>query len=282
MNTIRDWLLSLIGSALHGFDEMLQGAINVLSQPLGQWDTINFTIAGALRPFCYTIIGICLLIELAQVAAKVDIIKWEMGLKIAVKMVLAKVAIDMAPTVLQAIYLQVQDWVVALGGGGSTMGSDIYDQIHDLVIGVNGLWNILGMFLSSFIVLMAIKICGLIVEVIAYGRIFEIYIYLAVSPIPCAFFPLGNGNGDGFSPVTGKFFKSFAAICLQGVMMVVVIQIFGAVIGGAITAAAATAAGGAANEAITNLIYVMLLGSIALVMAIVKCGSWAKSILDAM
>lgn len=282
LDALRDWLLGLMTSALTGFDTMLASATSVLTGGLGDWATVA-ALSSILRPFCYTIIGICLLIEIAQVAAKVDILKWEHGLKLCVKMVLAKVCIDIAPTFLQACYLQAQDWITGLSAGGSTLGSTTISYLTPLVQGINGFGNILGMFLSTFIVLMAIKICGLMIQVIAYGRMFELYVYLVVSPLPCAFMPLGNGDGGGVSRITSKFFKSFIAVCLQGVMMIIVIRLFDVVMGNAIQTALASVAGTAdANAAITDLIYTMLLGSIALVMAVMKSGSWAKGILDAM
>lgn len=282
LDALRDWLLGLMTSALQGFDNMLADASNVLTGGLGDWASVA-SLSSTLRPFCYTIIGICLLIEIAQVAAKVDIIKWEHGLKLCVKMVLAKVCIDIAPTFLQACYAQAQDWITGLSSGGSTLGNTTVTYLTPLVQNVSGFGNILGMFLSTFIVLMAIKICGLMVQAIAYGRMFELYVYLVVSPLPCAFMPLGNGDGGGVSRITSKFFKSFIAVCLQGVMMIIVIRIFDVVMGNAILTTLGAAAGNAdANAAITDLIYTMLLGAIALVMAVVKSGSWAKGILDAM
>ena len=282
LNALRDWLLGLMTSALQGFDNMLANASNVLTGGLGEWSSVA-ALSSTLRPFCYTIIGICLLIEIAQVAAKVDIIKWEHGLKLCVKMVLAKVCIDIAPTFLKACYAQAQDWITGLASGGSTFGNTTIGHLTPLMNNVSGFGNILGMFLSTFIVLMAIKICGLMVQAIAYGRMFELYVYLVVSPLPCAFMPLGNGDGGGVSRITSKFFKSFIAVCLQGVMMIIVIRIFDVVMGNAILTTLDAAAGNAdVNAAITDLIYTMLLGAIALVMAVVKSGSWAKGILDAM
>ncbi|BAL01890.1 hypothetical protein OBV_p-00350 (plasmid) [Oscillibacter valericigenes Sjm18-20] len=282
LDALRDWLLGLMTSALNGFDSMLSSATGVLTSGLGDWNSV-VALSSTLRPFCYTIIGICLLIETAEVLSKVDIIKWEHGLKLGVKVVLSKVCIDIAPTFLQACYAQAQEWITSLSSGGSTLGSQTASYLTPLVGNVSGFGNILGMFLSTFIVLMAIKICGLMVQVIAYGRMFELYVYLVVSPVPCSFFPLGNGDGGGVSRITQKFFKSFIAVCLQGVMMIIVMRLFDVIIGGAVSGTlAGIAGGGDANAAITDLVYTMLLGAITLVMAVVKCGSWSKGILDAM
>ena len=281
LDGLKDALKALMTSSLDGFDTMLANSASVLSNGLDQWGSVA-ALSNTLRPFCYIIIGICLLIELAQVAAKVDIMKWEHGLRLLVKMVLAKVCIDIAPTFLQACYAQAQEWIGNLSSGGSTLGRETSTRLQPLVDNVHGIGNILGLFLSTFIVLMAIKICGLMIQVIAYGRMFELYVYLVVSPLPCAFMPLGNGDGSGVNRITSRFFKSFIAVCLQGVMIIIVIRLFDIIIGSSIQSTLAGLAGNAdANMAVTDLIYAMLLGSICLVMAVVKCGSWAKQIMDA-
>lgn len=282
LDALKTWLLSLMTSALNGFDIMLADASNILKNGLGAWSSVA-ALSSVLKPFCLTIIAICLLVEIVQVFLKTDIMKWENGLKICIKMVLAKVCIDVAPKFLKACYAQAQEWVALLATGGSTTGSTTVRYLEPLVKNVSGLGNILGMFLSTFVVILAIKICGLMVQVIAYGRMFELYVYLVVSPLPCAFLPLGDSGGGFSNSITSKFFKNFIAVCLQGVMMVVVIRVFDVVMGTAISNALADAAANPdANAAITDLIYTMLLGAIALVMAIFKSGSWAKSILDVM
>lgn len=281
LDALKDWLTSLMTASFKGFDLVVQKSAEVLSGGLSNWVSVS-ALAEYLRPFCYTIIAICLMIELAQVAAKVDVMKWEIGLKLCVKMVLAKVCIDIAPTFLEACYKQAQEWIGNLISGSSTMGALASEYLEGMINNVEGFGNVLGLFLSTFIVLLAVMICSLIIQVIAYGRMFEIYVYLVVSPLPCAFMPLGTGDGGGVSRITSRFFKSFIAVCFQGVMMVVVMRVFDVVIGGAVmNAIEAAAAGGDPNAAITDLVFAMLLGAIALVMAVVKCGSWAKSLLDA-
>lgn len=280
---IKELLMSLMTSALGGFDDVVADAADVLcgDNITSLWNSA-VTLSNVLRPFCYTIIALCMMIEIAGVASKVDIIKFEHGLKLAVKMCLAKVFIDIAPMLLLAIYRQAQTWIHGYSSA-SCLGRNCLDKLEPLVDNLRGLGGILGIFLSTFIVLLAIKVCGLMVMVMAYGRVFEVLVYVAVSPIPCAFFPLGNGDGGGFSRTTAKFLRSFAAVCLQGVMMMAVLQFFSVIIGAALDAViAGVDTSGDVNAAITNLIYTMLLGSVSLVMAITKCGSWAKGILDAM
>lgn len=289
MDMLKDALLALIKSALNGFDSAVLSAQEVLigsgTSAFNQasvWGQV-LALSNYLRPFCYVIIGICLLIEMAQVASKVDIIKWEHGLKLCVKMVFAKVCIDIAPTFLRACYNQASIWINNMTGTYQNMGGTIVTEIENQIGSINGIWSVIGLLVSCMLVIVAVKVCGLLVQVIAFGRMFELYIYLAVSPLPCAFFPLGDGSGGGYSRITQKFFKSFIAVCLQGVMIIICIRVFNLLIGNAFNNLLSMAqAGSDPTTAISDLCYTMLMGAIVLVMSVAKCGSWAKGILDAM
>ena len=288
MDALKQSMLNMIKSALNGFDSMVDSAQTVLTggafNTSAVWNSV-VTLSNALKPFCYIVIGICLLIELAQVAAKVDIIKWEHGLKFCVKMVFAKLCIDIAPTFLRACYNQATIWINKATSVGSytNLGNLMTREVETQIASISGIWSVIGLLASCLLLSMAVKICGLLIQVIAFGRMFELYVYLAVSPLPCAFFPMGDGSGGGISRVTMKFFKSFIAVCLQGVMIIICIRIFYMIVGSALTALISTAIGGAdATTVVSDLCYTMLMAGIVLVMAVAKCGSWAKGIMDAM
>lgn len=283
MDGVKEFLLNLLASGLNGFDETLLSAQEVLSEPVGNvWNQI-LSLSNVLKPFCYIVIAICLLIELANVASKVDVVKWEHGLKIAVKMALAKVCIDIAPTFLKACYVQACDWINDIPSSNITLGNQILEQVEPLFEDIDGFFVIFGLFASMLIVVLAIKICGILVQVMAYGRMFELYVYLAVSPLPCAFFPLGDGTGGGFSRITGKFFRSFASVCLQGVMMILSMKIFGIIMSNAITEMVNDAinSGSEATVIVSDLSFTMLMAAIVLCISLARCGQWAKNILDA-
>ena len=292
MNAFKNFLKELIVGAFKSFDSTLETAKNILSGDFGLnvydegdiWADM-VALAGVLKPFCYSIIGICVLIELAQVAAKVDNLRWEHGLKVAVKLVLSKVCIDIAPNFLRACYLQATEWInnVAafdVDNVGASMASNVQAALNE----VNGFWTILGLFIISAIVFLALKVCSLLIQVMAWGRVFEIYVYLAVSPLPCAFFPLGDGTGSGISHITQKFFKSFIAVCLQGVMIILSMKIFNIIIGRAVLSMVTQLNSDpsiSAQMLVIEICFSMIMGAITLLLAVMKSGSWAKSILDA-
>lgn len=284
MSGLKDGLRDFVAWVLERFDTLVADAETVLTGDLsGSWDQI-LALSNIIKPFCLTIIGLCLLIELAQVAAKVDLLKWEHGLKVGVKMVLAKVCLDTAPLFLKACYVQANKWVASLSAGYQPIGTSMAAEVRALDTASISLGQALWLAMSMLLVVLGIMACGMVIKVIAYGRIFELYVYLAVSPIPCAFFPLGDGTGGGMSRVTSKFLKSFAAVCLQGVMMIVCIRVFNIVMGTTVAGQLTTILTSSQDVAgkLSDVSYTMLMGAVVLVMSITKCGSWAKSILDAM
>jgi len=287
VDDLKEFIIDKLINTLNGFDktvaraqEVLRGTGTYAFDADYVWDQV-VRLSGYLKPFCNIVIAICLLIELAQVAAKVDVIQWEHGLKICIKMVLAKVCIDIAPTFLRACYDQANVWISRMFDTPGRLGTLFRSEIRTAVEDVEGFGTALGLLVTTILVGLAVDVCGLIIQVIAYGRMFELFVYLAVSPLPCAFFPLGDGTGGGYSRITQKFFKSFIAVCLQGVMMIVSMRIFYIIIGSALGNMINNISG-SASGVVSELCLTMLMAALTLVLAITRCGSWAKSIIDAM
>jgi len=310
---MQDIILSVFRWALDSFDSSIGNAARILLGEIASnrsvdqiWGMVEKSIMPVFTGFAMTIIAICLLTELAQVAAKVDVMRIEVGIRLAVKMVLAKVAVENAPTLLLAMWKQASVFAKAIRPPSSGFGDGIYEYISGLAGTVNGTTASIGLFGSTIVFVLAIALCGLFITVMAYGRFFEILVYVAISPIPIAFLPLGAGDGSGFSRTTARFLKSFAAVCLQGAMMLVCIFVFSLLLGAAADSLPALdiplQPSGNPNTnpaqwrawsdafqlvskdavgAINNALFPMLVGAVVLVMVVSRCGTWAKSLLDA-
>ena len=286
MDALKEAFLTFLQVALTGFDDMIQSSVNTIGTPIDEttWGSM-VGLSGILKPFCYLVIGLCTCIELAQTASKVDMLKWEHALKTGIKLCLAYVCIDIAPTFLKACFVQSQAWISSLYTSrpyNIKLGSESYVAISQVVDKIDGFGSIMGLWLAMFIVLLAVLVCGVLIRVIAFGRMFEIYVYLVVSPLPFAFLPLGQG--DNFSRTTTRFVKSFVAVCLQGVMLLVTIQVFNVILGtmlGQLVTETAAADGTDEFAKVVNICFSMLIGSISLLMAVSRSGEWARAVIDA-
>lgn len=275
-------LLDWLEGAASSFDGQIDQVVAVLTGQ-GRFDIfelfMNHYITGSIKASAYIITAICLMIEMAQVAAKVDIIKWEMALKLGFKLVAAKVCIDMGALFLQALWQQAMEWIAmalpSTSAGAGGIGHDIYLNILAPIVEDAGFIERIGLLIPVLIYTLASYIIGLVIYAIALGRLFEVAVYITFAPIAFAFFPLGGGDGAGFSRITGKFIRSFAAVCLQGVMMIVCLVIFKEISGSLTDAALAN------QESMFAAMFGVILIQVVLVMAIMKCRTWANSLLDA-
>lgn len=271
MGGFKDWVIKWILSMINGFDSNVQDAIDVLIKDVfsGQMATMANGIKITVTPVALTIITIVFLIEFLKTTVKMDILKWEYGLKVFFKFVLAKVAIDISYYFLTAIYATASEWIDQVGVTGGNLGATVGTAIETLINNMSW-YEALALVGSMGISFLFIKLAGLIILVISYARMFELLVYIAVSPLPCAFLPLED------SRIPKKFFLSFAGVSLQGLFIIISIKLYQAVCQDVIL----PNVNGSAD--VPSIAFNMVLGALVLVLAVVKSGNWAKAILDAM
>lgn len=266
---LRDW----IKDNLSNMDANISKIVVILSEDFygGTWYSFAVNVKGLVQPVALTIVTICFLIEFLKITIQMDILKWEYGLRVMFKFVFAKVCMDGAFYLLSAIYATSMEWIASIGNNSTTVGDLAWKAIAPIVEEY-GMFKMLGVAISLGIMFLAIWAISLLVQVIAYARKFELVMYLAISPLPCAFLPLEDG---GASRIPKKFVASFASVCLQGVFMVMSVKLFSLLCLEAL------------NQAITNGTYIggivgeLFIAVCVLMMAVMKSSSWAKSILDA-
>lgn len=271
MGGFRDYILSWVLQMVQGFDTNVARAVRVLTGDIfnGSMYTMAKGIADIITPVSLTIITIAFLIEFLKITIKMDVLKWEYGLRVFFKLVFAKVAIDVSFTLLMAIYATAAEWILKAGAINSTLGTAVASAMKPIIAGMTW-YQALGLVSTMGIAFTAVWISGMVVVVIAYARMFELLIYVAIAPLPCAFLPFED------SRIPKKYFLSFAAVCLQGLFIIISIKLYQAICVDTLIPAVQS------STALSDIAFNMLLDALVLVMAVTKSGSWAKSILDAM
>lgn len=273
---MKEVCLSFIKNVLNTFDAMVAQVLTILgfncfssSDPyIGGMYDLALSVRALVMPISLTIITLIFTIEFLNVTMKFDTLKWEHAIKIIFKFVLAKVAIDIAATLMDAIYTTATEWITGIGSTTSTLGATAGALIKNEIENY-GTLKTLGLMLSSAVMFLVIIACALIMNVIAYARIFEIMVYVSISPLPCAFLPSEH------SRITVKFFCNFAGVCLQGVFMALSIKMY--------VVLCTTILGNLADgTSIWNVIYNLVIGSVVCLMAVIKSGQWANKLFDAM
>lgn len=273
MNSLKDWIISFIVSTIKTFDNNVNKSVGVLTEDIFKGDMYNMakSISDIIIPIALTIITICFLIEFLKLTIKMDVLKWEYLLRVFFKFVFAKVCIDVSYSLLSTIYATASEWITKVGSSTSTLGNTIATTLESELKKLSA-FEVLGVGISMLFVFIASWVISILIMVIAYARSFELLAMLSVSPLPCAFLPVEDGPS---SRIPKKFFLSFAAVSLQGLFIIISIKLYSALCSNTILTNISSAN-------ITEIGYNLLLGALVLIMAVIKSGSWAKSILDAM
>lgn len=78
-------------------------------------------------------------------------------------------------------------------------------------------------FIVTLIFALVILVCSFTIIMVVYGRLFNIYLHLAVAPLA-----LACGAAGPFRSTFVSYLKSFVGVCLQGVFIVIVCMVFSA------------------------------------------------------
>lgn len=94
------------------------------------------------------------------------------------------------------------------------------NSISSMTIG-----ELLGLSLETMIISLCLKIMSVVITVVLYGRMIEIYLYISVAPIPFA--TLGNREWGNMGT---NYIKALTALAFQGFFIMVCVGIYAALV----------------------------------------------------
>lgn len=124
---------------------------------------------------------------------------------------------------------------------------------------------LLGLYLQSFVVQVTMLALSVVIFVIVYGRMIEIYLVTSLAPIPMSTF----GNREQ-SQIGQNYLKSLLALGFQGFLIIICVGIYAVLIQSI-----------AITDDIVGSIWGVLGYTVLLVFTLFKTGSIAKSVLGA-
>ena len=113
--------------------------------------------------------------------------------------------------------------------GSTDISADMLSQLETTLEGMD-LGPLLGLWLQSSIIGVTMHVMGIIIFVLVYGRMIEIYLLTSLAPIPVA--TLSNRELGG----TGQnYLKSLFAVGFQGMLILVCVAIYAVLVQGIAT-----------------------------------------------
>lgn len=125
--------------------------------------------------------------------------------------------------------------------------------------------ELLGLGLETMIVSLCMKIMSVLITVILYGRMIEIYLYVSVSPIPFATF-----TNREWGSIGNNYVKGLLALGFQGFFIMVCVAIYAVLVNSIMVAAD-----------IHTAIWSVAAYTVILCFSLFKTGTLAKSIFNA-
>lgn len=101
----------------------------------------------------------------------------------------------------------------------STLPQELIDAINEV-----GFWDSIPLWAVTLIGGLLITVLSFVMILTVYGRMFSLWMYAAIAPVP-----LSSFAGEPTSNVGKNFLRSYAGVCLQGVVIALACIIFSAV-----------------------------------------------------
>ena len=160
---------------------------------------------------------------------------------------------------------------IVIQAGASISGSTNINVQTTLVAMFNsqlatmGIGELIGLGLETMVASMGMKIISVLVTVILYGRMVEVYLYISVAPVPFSTWTNREWGGIG-----SNYFKGLLALAFQGFFIMVCVAVYAALVSGISVAAD-----------LHSAIWEVMAYTVILCFSLFKTGALSKSVFNA-
>lgn len=269
INTLKS--IGYDGILAAGFDSMLGTAGNTTMYSLvhGVWQV-------AILPIGCGVLGFVFTIKLIQISQKMDGNASLPGVKevvfllvfFAVFLFLIQNSFDLMASIYSITKLAIERVINMFGTGGA-----IDLNAVSIVTTDDDVAALVAMLIVALISWVVVLVAYIVALVVSWARAIQLYLMAAFSPIPLALMGTEDTRQIGIGYV-----KNFVAVCLAGIIILVLLISFPIILGGlnAANPGTGTPIDGIANGLTYALQYLAM--CILLILSLVKSGSWARDI----
>lgn len=224
-----NWVVQNLTNALNTWNEKLTEIWQIITQSPehfkggGIWDAI-VAIHGGLQAIGYALLVLFFVIGVVKTCGSfAEVKKPEHAVKLFIRFALAKGVITYGLELMMALFDIVQGiirTIMNVAGFGSAQQAVLPDEIVRAVDDC-GFFESIPLWAVTLIGGLFITVLSFIMIMSVYGRFFRLYLYTAIAPIPLSTFA-----GEPSQNVGKSFLKSYAAVCLEGAIIVLACIIF--------------------------------------------------------
>lgn len=223
------WVVQNLQNALDTWNGKLAEIWQILTQSPetfkggGIWKAI-VDIHGALQAVAYALLVLFFVIGVVRTCGSfTEVKKPEHALKLFVRFAVAKGVITHGLELMTALFQIVQgviSTIMKTAGFGKAQKTVLPDDVVAAVENC-GFFESIPLWAVTLIGGLFITVLSFIMIMSVYGRFFRLYLYTAIAPLPLSAFA-----GEPSQNVGKSFLKSYAAVCLEGAIIVLACIIF--------------------------------------------------------
>jgi hypothetical protein len=226
-----NWIVEVIQWAFDFWNNIIVEVWGLLSQSPssfmggGAWSIIQ-NINVAFQSLGYGLLMLFFLMSFLKTASSLrELRRPETVVRLIIQLAVAKTIVTHGMDIVLWLFSfggsLVSRVAAAAGGGISSIAvpAEIVEAIEN-----SGFWASIGLMIVALIGALGVIVVSITVLLMVYGRFFKIYMYAALAPIALA------GFGGSETSFMGKsFLKNFAAVCLEGAVIMIACAIWSAV-----------------------------------------------------
>lgn len=224
-----NWVVQNLQNALDTWNSKLAEIWQILTQSPetfkggGIWQVI-VQIHGALQAIGYALLVLFFVVGVVKTCGSFTEVKRpEHALKIFIRFAITKGVVTYGLELMMALFNIIQgvtSTIMQTAGFGSTEDTVLPDEIIEAVEDC-GFFESIPLWAVTLIGGLFITVLSFIMIMSVYGRFFRLYLYTAIAPIP-----LSSFAGESSQNIGRSFLKSYAAVCLEGAIVVLACIIF--------------------------------------------------------
>ena len=224
-----NWIVQNLNSALQTWSDKLAEIWTLLTQSPENFKggaiwSVMTNINGGLKAIGYGLLVLFFAAGLIKTCGSfTDMKKPEHVVKAFIRFALAQGAVMSGMELLTAIFSIVQGIVTNImshsgmaGGTVTELPSEIVDKIEAV-----GMLESTPLWIVTLLGSLLITVLSFVMILTVYGRMFKLYMYTAIAPIPLATFA-----GEPTQSVGKNFIRSYAGVCLEGAIIALACIIF--------------------------------------------------------
>ena len=224
-----NWIVDNLNSALETWNGKLTEIWQLISTTPeefkggGVWNVI-VNINGALQAIGYALLVLFFVMGVVKTCGSfTELKKPEMAFKCFVRFILAQAAVMYGMELMTALFRVAQGMVSTIisnsgmtEAAGSSLPQEIIYKIEDV-----GFLDSIPLWAVTLLGNLFITVLSFVMILTVYARIFRLYMYTAIAPVPLSTFA-----GEPTSSIGRNFLRSYAGVCLEGAIIALACIIF--------------------------------------------------------